>query len=91
VHYPIDTWCGAVLGRAIGQIVLAKCGAGDGIVGYRYRAHGDLDFHVKEFLMGENRAYGVEKADCFEIEPSPLFAYLWGKACEEFALHDGSH
>ena len=27
VHYPIDTWAGAVLGRAVGQIVLAKCGA----------------------------------------------------------------
>ena len=91
VHYPIDTWCGAVLGRAVGQIVLAKCRACETIEGYRYRAHGDLDFSVKDFLCREKeKKYGVERMDCFKVGPSPLFEYLWGKACQEFDLHDGS-
>src|ERR1044071_8116934 len=50
VHYPIDTWAGAILGRAVGQIVLAKSHAGSRVHGYNYRAVGAKDFFVKEFL-----------------------------------------
>jgi membrane-associated phospholipid phosphatase len=88
VHYPIDTWAGAVLGRAVGQIVLAKCGAAACVDGYCYRAKGERDFFVTEFLPGENHGYGVEKKDSFEVEPSPLFTWLWQKAGQEFDLHD---
>jgi hypothetical protein len=91
MHFPIDTWAGAVLGRAVGQIVLAKCGAGDVVDGYCYRAEGEHDFHVTEFLEGANPQFGVEKTDGFEVGASPLFGFLWEKACREFDLHDGSN
>ena len=91
VHFPIDTWAGAILGRAVGQIVLAKCGAGEFVDGYIYRAEGERDFFVTEFLQGANAPFGVAKTDGFDVGVSPLFGYLWEKACREFDLHDGSN
>lgn len=54
LHYPVDTWAGAILGRAVGQIVLSKCGAPRASVdAYEYRAKGDMDFFVDAFVRDE--------------------------------------
>ncbi|MDD1531664.1 hypothetical protein C7U88_30995, partial [Bradyrhizobium sp. WBOS2] len=86
VHFPIDTWAGAILGRAIGQIVLAKCRAGTTVNGYRYSAKGDLDFFVKEFAKGDNRGFGVTETGSIDVGSSELFEWLWNKASGEFDL-----
>ncbi|MGJ5175264.1 phosphatase PAP2 family protein [Bradyrhizobium oligotrophicum] len=89
VHYPIDTWAGAILGRAVGQIVLAKC-HGREVDGYSYRAVGTKDFFLKEFVKAENDEFGVAGIGKFELGASPLFSFLWRKASDELSLHDGS-
>jgi hypothetical protein len=97
LHYPIDTWAGAIIGRAVGQIVLAKCKPEAGPKGqvnrYRYRAVGDKDFFVKAFLTDDEAdTYGVKNlGDTFPVGPSDLFGYLWKKVCDEFDLHNKHH
>jgi len=91
MHYPIDTWAGAILGRAVGQIILAKCGYEPRRVrAYRYSAKGDLDFYGHEFAKRDNPKYGVEKMGDFSVRASPVFTWLWDKASKEFDLHNGS-
>jgi PAP2 superfamily len=88
VHYPIDTWCGSILGRALGQIILAKCGIGLRHVDhYSYEANGDGDFFLGEFEQETNTDFGVRKLKHFTVKASDEFAWLWGKASEEFNLH----
>jgi hypothetical protein len=86
MHYPIDSWAGAILGRAVGQIVLSKCGAGSTIEAYDYRAHAHCDFFVDEFVKGENPPFGVHQKDSVTVASSDLFAWLWKKARKEFDL-----
>ena len=38
VHYPIDSWAGAALGRIVGQVVLSRAGAGAPIAELAYSA-----------------------------------------------------
>jgi membrane-associated phospholipid phosphatase len=91
MHYPIDTWAGAILGRAIGQIILAKCGHERRRVhAYSYKADGERDFYDHEFARRENPDYGVKKTGDFSVTSSPVFAWLWDKAGKEFDLHDRS-
>jgi len=85
VHFPIDTWAGAIIGRAVGQIVLAKCGIVNATVdGYSYSAQGDRDFYGNEFWKGTNPDFGVTSAGgSFPVNASPEFQWLWGKAVSD--------
>ncbi|WP_244422108.1 phosphatase PAP2 family protein [Bradyrhizobium sp. ORS 285] len=85
LHFPIDSWAGAILGRAIGQIVLAKCGRGDEVQGYSYDAH-DGDFSLTEFAKGANDPLGVKKADPCSVSSSDLFRWLWDRVCDEYTF-----
>ncbi|MGQ7416479.1 hypothetical protein ACTGY7_11190, partial [Streptococcus suis] len=74
VHFPIDIWAGALLGRSIGELIIAKCdafGAEDRastdrseIQGYSYNVNeigdeNDLDFYIQKFKVREGNAeYG---------------------------------
>jgi hypothetical protein len=82
VHFPIDTWAGAIIGRAVGQIVLAKCGVPNAAVErFSYSAQGDRDFFGSEFWGGANADFGVTaNGASFTVPPSPEFQWLWGKA-----------
>jgi hypothetical protein len=86
LHFPIDSWAGAILGRAVGQIVLSKCGSGSGVRTYSYHARGELDFFLNEFAKGANPEYGVKEEDGCEVEPNELFGWLWEQATKEFDL-----
>src|SRR5262249_37944683 len=89
MHFPIDTWAGASLGEAIGQMILAKCYETGGPVTPRtYKAVEDCDFTITSFLddaksqqNGLTRQKEIQKAG-----PSPLFGWLWNKAVQEFNL-----
>ena len=91
VHYPIDSWAGAALGEAVGQIILAKCQGGD-VTPRTYEAK-DADFLLADLLpritggIGDPAAKGLLRAASGNPLPgSPLFAWLWGKALNEFKL-----
>jgi membrane-associated phospholipid phosphatase len=84
VHYPIDTWAGAILGRAVGQIILGKCGQGGAVQSYSYVANGTKDFFLKEFLKGSNHRFGVTRAGRLTVRRSPEFVWLWTEARKEF-------
>jgi len=86
VHYPIDSWAGAILGRAVGQIVLSKCGIDSVVDGYDYCAHGHCDFFVDEFSKGKNPDFGVQEKGSVRVDSSDLFTWLWNKALKEFDL-----
>jgi hypothetical protein len=86
VHYPIDSWAGAILGRAVGQIVLSKCGIDSVVDAYDYRANGSCDFFVDEFVKGENPDFGVHRQQRVRVDSSDLFTWLWNKARKEFDL-----
>jgi hypothetical protein len=86
LHYPIDSWAGAILGRAVGQIVLSKCGIDCDVDGYEYCANGRGDFFVNEFAKGENTDFGVHERTKIAVKPSELFTWLWTKARQEFDL-----
>jgi hypothetical protein len=102
VHFPIDIWAGALLGRTIGELIIAKCigysaearSAKDcsQIHGYSYNAdriESDGDFYIQKFRVREgDPEYGVErlKERC-EVCPSELFQWLWEKAVHEFVLN----
>jgi hypothetical protein len=86
VHYPIDSWAGAILGRAVGQIVVSKCAADSVVDAYEYCARGHCDFYVDEFTVGTNPPFGVHEKGCVTIAPSELFVWLWNKALKEFDL-----
>ena len=86
LHYPIDSWAGAILGRAVGQIVLSKCGIDCVVDGYDYRAHGHCDFFVDEFVKGVNPDFGVHEKGSVSVNSSELFTWLWNKARKEFDL-----
>ena len=83
VHYPIDTWAGAILGRAVGQIMLGKCDASDVVHGYSYVADGGKDFFLKHF-RSSSADFGVTRTGRFNVRRSDEFAWLWGKAHKEF-------
>ncbi|AMJ62447.1 hypothetical protein AXW83_21000 [Bosea sp. PAMC 26642] len=91
VHYPIDTWAGAALGEAVGQIILAKCQGGHATPRI-YEAR-DSDFLLADFLPGITGGSGdpatkglVRAAAPGPVQSSPLFAWLWAKALNEFKL-----
>jgi membrane-associated phospholipid phosphatase len=86
LHYPIDTWAGAILGRTLGQLIVARCGIPTQVDAYSYRARSDLDFFIDEFAKGENAAFGVSRMTSFSAPRSSLFEWLWGKALKEFDL-----
>nr|WP_249145432.1 phosphatase PAP2 family protein [Bradyrhizobium diazoefficiens] len=86
LHFPIDSWAGAILGRAVGQIILSKSGQRVGVQGYRYCANGKLDFFLSEFSKDSNPKYGVEREGCCAVESSNLFEWLWEQASNEFEL-----
>ncbi len=86
LHFPIDSWAGAILGRAVGQLILARSGASGGADAYRYEARGNLDFFLAEFSKGANRPFGVHRTGSCEARRSDLFEWLWMKASKEFDL-----
>jgi membrane-associated phospholipid phosphatase len=87
VHYPIDSWAGAILGRAVGQIVLSKCHAPHPVVhAYEYCAHGHCDFFVDQFVKGPNPPFGVHPKGDIHVAQSELFEWLWNKTLKEFDL-----
>jgi PAP2 superfamily len=98
VHFPIDIWAGALLGRSIGELIIARCTKHSTkpecwtIRGYSYdvnSAKGESDFYIEKFKVGgDDHEYGVKrlKEPC-EVCPSELFQWLWEKATHEFALN----
>ncbi|AZO79329.1 MULTISPECIES: phosphatase PAP2 family protein [unclassified Bosea (in: a-proteobacteria)] len=87
VHYPIDSWAGAALGVAVGQIILAKCGEPSaGPVRYDYDAKAKSDFLLAHFL-DDSKALAegltVNRA-AFPVDVSPVFRWLWSEVKAEF-------
>ncbi|WP_248307936.1 phosphatase PAP2 family protein [Bosea sp. AS-1] len=99
VHFPIDSWAGAALGEAVGQIVLALCGAKSVKVTPRSYAARNIDFAVSAFRPDLWPGIPAEHADpnvtgfCREVDGhavpvrrSSLFDWLWEKSLDEFRL-----
>jgi membrane-associated phospholipid phosphatase len=96
MHFPIDTWAGAALGEAVGQIVLAKCSSDGGKVTPRTYAATNVDFSISKFRPGpigakqtgytaaENNGLTRNDTTPVVVEKSELFRWLWGKCTCEF-------
>ena len=79
------------MGRAVGQIILEKCGINNGVQGYSYSAVGKYDFFLKDFAKkGSNPKFGVKMIGRrFRLITSPVFEWLWEKAIKEFDPRNG--
>jgi hypothetical protein len=90
MHFPIDSWAGASLGEAVGQMILAKCQSG--AVTPRTYAATDSDFLLADFLpavtggTGDPATHGLDRGTAFNVSSSPLFRWLWGKVLDEHKL-----
>jgi hypothetical protein len=89
LHYPIDTWAGAALGEALGELILAKCQGGK--AAWRGYQAEDSDFLIADFRnpkpmqSGHTLIHGLERAPAaIPISKSPLFEWLWKKTLDEF-------
>jgi hypothetical protein len=84
VHFPIDSWAGAVLGTAVGHAVLGRCGEKVFMNPETYSAE-DRDFFDHD-LTGEKAraAAGLrlsnEKVSAAETS---IFSWLWSRALTE--------
>jgi hypothetical protein len=88
VHYPIDTWAGATLGRIVGKLILRLCGQG-GQVGDRHYMPKAHDFFVNDFTEAFETPSGDGPINTHgegsSVSQTPHFTWLWGKMVEEFA------
>jgi membrane-associated phospholipid phosphatase len=86
MHYPIDTWAGAALGEAVGEIILTRCGARTTLRPRDYAAT-NIDFFVKDFLDDALAATtGLTRQAARASGDSKLFVWLWNEVVGEFAL-----
>ncbi len=87
VHYPIDSWAGAALGEAVGELILAKCRGGS--AGAREYDAEDIDFRIADFRDpspgAPSSTHGLKRTpNAFTLATSPLFVWLWTKTLDEF-------
>ncbi len=87
VHFPIDSWAGAALGEAVGEIILAKCRGGK--VGSREYNAEHCDFRIGDFNDPSPGAPSVTHGltripGTVALSTSRLFAWLWSKTLDEF-------
>jgi membrane-associated phospholipid phosphatase len=93
MHFPVDTWAGATLGVAIGQIIVAKGSKGGGMVESRNFVPPSDDFSIAAFkpdlwIEGteHNDSKSASNGTAVHVDCSDLFAWLWGKCVHEFNL-----
>jgi hypothetical protein len=84
VHFPIDSWAGAVLGTAVGRAVLGRCGEKVCMNPETY-VPDDFEFFDHDLVKEEARAkVGLrksnEKVSAAEIS---IFSWLWSRALTE--------
>jgi hypothetical protein len=85
VHYPIDSWAGAMIGRQVGRLVLALARCGRPAVALscdaNVRSTADFYFADVEPLIFPSPDADLPGAPA--IGPAQGFAWLWGKALAE--------
>ena len=82
VHYPIDSWAGASLGTALGQVILNMCGA-DGVrVEELSYTPGNVDFNDYDFVNNREAA-GVLECGAVGVDETPHFSWLWDRALKD--------
>jgi hypothetical protein len=93
LHFPIDTWAGAALGEAVGEMILARCRATDPtgtiIQTMRPRTYAakNTDFFVKNFDdAAKASSNGLTRQAAVHVDESELFKWLWQQAVDEFTL-----
>jgi hypothetical protein len=91
LHFPIDSWAGAALGEAAGQLVLARCRGGQ-VIPRSYDAV-DSDFMLADFIPavtgggGTPASHGLTRAvSGVAVPASPLLRWLWRNALDEHGL-----
>ncbi|SDJ18880.1 phosphatase PAP2 family protein [Aliiruegeria lutimaris] len=84
VHYPIDSWAGATLGRAVGRAVLGRCGRiAEG--GASVLDATDVDFFDHDLRdPAASAAAGLSvDTQALRSNPMPAFTWLWEQAAGE--------
>ena len=84
VHYPIDSWAGAALGRIVGQVVLARAGAGTCVGALAY-APGDHDFFdedQRDPAIAPSKGLTIT-GNMVTLDAKPAFSWLWSGAVAE--------
>jgi hypothetical protein len=82
VHYPIDSCAGAVLGTAIGEVILGLCGHQCDQKRKYSLAAADQDF-FDQVLRDDPATLGIADEPRADIAPSPHFRWMWDRAVSD--------
>lgn len=84
VHYPIDSWAGAALGRIVGQVVLNRAGAGGPLaeLGYSAGDHDFFDEDQRDPAIAAAKGLTATGASV-TLSAKPTFSWLWSGAVAE--------
>jgi hypothetical protein len=82
MHYPVDSWAGAMLGQAVARMLIARCKGSGELRAWTYDPQ-DVDFSLEKL----DEAWAAQSggaATSLTVAGSPL-AWLWTKASEELS------
>jgi hypothetical protein len=84
VHFPIDSWAGAVLGMAVGSAVLGRCGENVSMEPARLAAR-DVDFLDHDLRHAKARADAglTLSGKTVKAAETSIFSWLWSRALTE--------
>ena len=91
LHYPVDSAAGRLLGTALADFFIARCG-GNGSLHERAfngpKFHGSrdsvIDFDPRVSMTDNQSGYYEYLAPTGHIAVSPLLAYMWSRAAKEW-------
>ena len=91
VHYPVDTAVGRLLGKSLADFFVARCLGSNqlhkrGFNGRKFHdAQGNvIDFDLRVSMDDNQSGYYDYLPKIGNIAPSPLLAYMWARAAEEW-------
>ncbi|MGL4243199.1 MAG: phosphatase PAP2 family protein [Beijerinckiaceae bacterium] len=87
MHFPVDSWAGAALGEALGELILALCRGEGGVMQRIYDAESGSDFTIEAFDAAKPAGGdGLSFGQVVTVRKSDLFPWLWARIRDEHAL-----
>jgi membrane-associated phospholipid phosphatase len=83
VHYPVDSWAGAVLGQAVGRAVLGRCGQlakGGPVTLAAARSTSAITTYA---TLERYRRGPHQRAEALSASATPVFSWVWARAVAE--------
>jgi hypothetical protein len=83
VHFPVDSWLGAIIGRQVGRVLVGLMAGGNRPAQQSFDPNALAD---RDFLYSDVAAMPASVATGTAIVPDPVMAWLWSDCLAEFTL-----